>query len=196
MSICQRYRIFKCLAKSTLKSQPGSPFLSTVQTRLLALCCRHHDFGRKIYGNLCLRHFGGYTSPSTFRLLSTHSLVLKTSCSCLRRTEKLCSVKSNLMKFLTFKRSMSTTGSSTNFTLRNTVMNDYVDSLIAEYEELEKQTEETRDKRSQARLMELSPMVKVTRILKTRYKEMEELTKLQAGKMSGLMRKVTLALCC
>ena len=75
-------------------------------------------------------------------------------------------------------------------------MNDYVDSLIAEYEELEKQTEETRDKRSQARLMELSPMVKVTRILKTRYKEMEELTKLQAGKMSGLMRKVTLALCC
>ena len=60
-------------------------------------------------------------------------------------------------------------------------MRDYVDSLIAEYEELEKQADETRDKRARARLMELSSLVDITRMLKLRYNELEELTKLQAG---------------
>ena len=176
MSVCQRYRVSRCLAKGFLKGQ-SSP---QVQTRNLSMCRWHHDVDRNSYRKLCVKHFQRLSSASEFRRLSTYFHVLKTPCLCLKRPEKLCSMESNLKTFLTLKKCMST--NSSNFSLRHPVMKDYVDSLVEEYKELEKQVDETRDRRTQTRLMELSPVVDIARILKSRYKELEELMKLQAGK--------------
>lgn len=107
----------------------------------------------------------------------------KLPCSVLRKTTNMCLLKSNMqfMRYLVFKKFMSTDMSS--FTLRNPVLNDYVNSLVEEYDGLTGLVETSTDKKNQRRLMELSPIVEITRALKTRYNEMEELRNLQTGKM-------------
>ena len=174
MSLYQRYTVSRCLTQCFRKCQSSS----LRQTRNITFRHWRHNYDKNSYRNLCTRHSQRHFLSEFRRVISCFNH-LNSPCLCSRSSEKLSSAESNLNTFLTLKQYMST--SSSNFSLKNQVMRDYVDSLIADYEELEKQADETRDKRTRARLMELSSLVDITRMLKLRYNELEELNKLQAG---------------
>ena len=86
-----------------------------------------------------------------------------------------------LNRLKTFRRTLST--NTTDFSLRNPLMKNYLDSLIEEYEEIMEevaQGDKSNKKRS-SRMIQLHPVAELIQTLKTKYQEMEELTNLQAG---------------
>ena len=179
MSLYQRYNL-PFTWRRLLLLHSNSEFRNNGKSVLRHRCCIH-SFSS---------HEKPLTSWSKYRVSTQERLKHhRTFSSCIRN--KLIDdkagylyngVKCNDSLDSKWRRMVST--DATVFSLRNSVMKDYLDSLVEEYRDVEQGLitgDKSKKKEYIKRKMQLAPIVEATEMLKTKYREMEELSDLQAG---------------